>query len=188
MDSQLERSIRRAYETCGVEEFYEEYGAFYRNPHEGAIAKVLVQSVQDLPRDGLPILDLACGSGEVTLVLRQLGYLGIEGIDPYTQEAYYQRTGQEAKGYRFEQIEQGILLGQYYGLIVCSFALHLVELSRLPGVAYQLSLIGDRLLIVTPHKRPELRSSWGWELVQEFCLDRVRSRLYQSTQSSDRFS
>ena len=182
MDSQLERSIRGAYETCGVEEFYEQYGASYRNPHEPAIAKALVEVVRDLPRDELPVLDLACGSGEVTLVLRRLGYPKIEGIDPYTQEAYGQRTGQEAEGYRFEDIEQGVLLGRHYGLIICSFALHLVELSRLPGVVYQLSLIGDRLLVITPHKRPELRSSWGWELVREFCQDRVRSRLYRSTQ------
>ena len=34
------------------------------------------------------ILDLACGSGEITLVLQQIGYKNIEGVDPYTHNKY----------------------------------------------------------------------------------------------------
>ncbi|MDJ1168041.1 methyltransferase domain-containing protein [Roseofilum sp. BLCC_M154] len=176
-----ELSIRQAYETWGVEEFYQQQGSTYRNPHEAKIGQVLAQGLVDVPRKGLRVLDLACGSGEVTLALRELGWEDIEGIDPYTQQAYLGRTGQVAEGFRFEEIEQGVLWGREYGLIVCSFALHLVERSRLPTLVYQLSWIGDRLMVITPHKRPDIDSQWGWTLVDEFCLERVRSRLYLST-------
>jgi len=34
------------------------------------------------------IVDLACGSGEITLPLKQMGYNNIAGIDPYTFTKY----------------------------------------------------------------------------------------------------
>jgi hypothetical protein len=61
---------------------------------------------------------------------------------------------------------------------VCSFALHLCEKSRLPAVSQQLSLGGDSLLIITPHKRPLLQKQWGWKIMGENVIDRVRSRYY----------
>ena len=39
--------------------------------------------------------------------------------------------------------------------------MHLVEKSRLAGVAHQLSQAGSKLLILTPHKRPQLREPVG---------------------------
>jgi hypothetical protein len=46
-------------------------------------------------------------------------------------------------------------------------------------LTYQLSLIAPTLIIITPHKRPQLRDSWGWTLHDEFVLNRVRARLYK---------
>jgi hypothetical protein len=66
-------------------------------------------------------------------------------------------------------------------LIVCSFALHLVEVSRLPTVAFQLAQIADTLLILTPHKRPNLKAEWGWKLDSELLETRVRARLYRTS-------
>ncbi len=180
-EAQGEGSVRAAYEAWGVEEFYRQYGAVYRNPHEEAIAAILAQALLSVPDGDWLVLDLACGSGEVTLALRQLGWMRVEGLDPYTYQAYQERTGQPARRYRFEEIEQGALLGCHYGLIVCSFALHLVASSRLPRLAYQLSLVGDRFLVISPHKRPLLLPQWGWHLVEELYQQRVRSRLYLST-------
>ena len=72
----------------------------------------------------------------------------------------------------------GGLEGRAYSLIVCSFALHLLALSRLPRLAYQLSRLAPALLVLTPHKRPELRPDWGWQLSGELRVARVRARLY----------
>jgi len=80
----------------------------------------------------------------------------------------------------FEDVAAGALAGRHYTLTVCSFALHLADVSRLPLLAWQLATVSDALLIVTPHKRPVLRPEWGWELVDEVLIDRVRGRCYRS--------
>ena len=179
-DETASESIRGQYERYGVQGYYERSGDTYRNPHEAAIRVVLRQAVEHWRPDVSHVLDLACGSGEVTLALRELGCTAIDGIDPYTGDAYLERTDQIADSYTFENIAAGAISDRSYSLIVCSFALHLVEESRLPTLAYQLSLIAPALVIITPHKRPHLRNSWGWSLQDEFVVERVRTRLYQA--------
>merc|ERR1712130_527972 len=138
------------------------------------------------------ILDLCCGSGEMTLFLKK--YLQkyhrqipirIDGLDPHTHDAYLERTGQKAHRFNFEDIQNGILWEilkgeEVYSLIVCCYALHLCELSRLSSVCYCLSMVGRHLLIVTPHKRPVIERSMGWNLLCESVDQKVRVRLYES--------
>ena len=81
----------------------------------------------------------------------------------------------------FDDICAGALEGRRYSLIACSFALHLADLSKLPVLAHQLARVGEKLLILTPHKRPALKPAWGWQLRSETMLERVRARLYGST-------
>ncbi|MEK7831575.1 MAG: class I SAM-dependent methyltransferase [Acidobacteriota bacterium] len=172
-------AIRQRYKELGVEKYYARFGADYRNPHEPIIAEVLREAVNRWSLDLSHVLDLACGSGEVTLALRQLGARRIDGIDPHTGEAYLSRTGQQAEAVSFEQIAAGFLDGRLYSLIACSFAMHLIDESRLPALLFQLARISDCLLIVTPHKRPEIKTEWGWTLEGEFVIEKVRARLYQ---------
>ena len=179
-DRREDKAIRREYETHGVEAFYRERGEQYRNPHEPQVRRSVQIAVREWNLDLSHILDLAAGSGEATLELRGIGAKKIEAIDPFTHEAYRRRTGLSASRESFKQIAEGALAGRHYSLIVCSFALHLLENSRLPKVSYQLSLIGETMLIVTPHKRPQIEREWGWELSHEMVVQRVRSRLYKS--------
>ncbi|HAZ47955.1 MAG TPA: hypothetical protein DDW76_36865 [Cyanobacteria bacterium UBA11369] len=172
------KAIRNEYEQHSVQGFYENFGDEYRNPHESAIRKVIQLAAAKWPLDFSKVLDLACGSGEVTLALKSLGCSNIDGIDPYTGNAYFNRTNQIAEAYTFEDIASGMISDRTYSLIVCSFAMHLVNSSRLPLLAYQLSLIADSMIIVTPHKRPELKPEWGWTLLDEIAVDRVRARFY----------
>lgn len=172
------RPIRAEYERLGVERFYTQHGAEYVNLHEDVLRDVLRSAVERWSPDLSRVLDLACGSGEATLALRPLGAGRIDGVDPYTGAAYLSRTGQVAEALTFEDVAAGALAGRRYSLIVCSFALHLVEPSRLPLVAYQLSQVSPALLLLTPHKRPVLRRDWGWRLHGEFVQERVRARLY----------
>lgn len=175
-----DEAIRNAYAEVGVESFYRQRGASYHNPHEAHIRRILHEIVGAWQLDTRQVLDLACGSGEVTLALRELGAGEIQGIDPYTYEAYAVRTGQVAEQLSFEQIAAGALVGRSYTLVACSFALHLVELSRLPLLCYRLGEISPALLILTPHKRPVIKPEWGWQLADETVIDRVRARLYAS--------
>lgn len=173
-------AVRHQYEEHGVEGYYSQFGADYRNPHESAIREVLQHAVQRWRLDLTRVLDLACGSGEVTLALRELGCQTVDGIDPHTGEAYLARTGLQAEEFSFEQIAEGALTGRRYSLIVCSFAMHLIEESWLPALLAQIGFISRSLLIITPHKRPDLKAGWGWTLEDEFVIERVRARLYQS--------
>ncbi len=180
-EEELEESsaLRCQYEQHGVENYYAQFGAEYRNPHEPIIAEVLREAVSRWSLDLSHVLDLACGSGEVTLVLRELGARQIGGIDPYTSEAYLERTDQHAEVFSFEEISSGVLGERQYSVVVCSFAMHLIEESWLPSLLFQLARISDCLLIITPHKRPELKSEWGWTLEDEFLIEKVRARFYR---------
>jgi SAM-dependent methyltransferase len=174
------RSIRGEYEQRGVRGFYERAGADYRNPHEPQVRRCLAHVVRTWRPDLSRVLDLAAGSGEATLALRELGAGEIDGVDPYTADAYAARTGRAAERFTFEDVAAGVLVGRHYSLIVCSFALHLCEPSRLPAVAQQLALVGESLLVLTPHKRPVIRAEWGWERAGEEVVERVRARSYRS--------
>lgn len=173
-------SIRNAYEKYGVKAFYQNFGDNYRNPHEAIIVKIIEKLNNNENLDFTKVLDLACGSGEVTLALKKLAYNNVDGIEPYTNKAYFERTGKQAEKYFFADIEQGVLSKRLYTTIICSFALHLVKLSRLPILLYQLSIISPSLLIITPHKKPVIKPEWGWILLDELIIERVRGRLYQS--------
>ncbi|NOT60139.1 MAG: class I SAM-dependent methyltransferase [Acidobacteria bacterium] len=173
-------AIRLQYEKHGARGYYQRHGADYRNPHEDVIGQALRAVVAQWPLDLACVLDLACGSGEATLVLRELGATQIEGVDPYTQAAYRARTGQAAEGFDFAAIAAGALRGRQYSLIVCSFALHLTEASRLPLLAFELSELAPQLLVLTPHKRPLLKPEWGWRLREETVIERVRARWFES--------
>lgn len=172
-------AVRHQYEEHGVEKFYSQFGSEYRNPHEPTIVEVLREAVRHWRLDLTHALDLACGSGEVTLVLHKLGAKQVDGVDPFTGEAFRARTGQQAEAFNFEQIAEGVLAERRYSLIVCSFAMHLIEESWLPALLFRLGEISDCLLILTPHKRPELKPEWGWTLEGEFMIERVRARLYR---------
>ena len=180
MDKEQE-AIRLQYEKHGARGYYERFGADYRNPHEEVIGEVLRAVVPVWSLDLTHVLDLACGSGEATLVMRSLGAQRVDGLDPFTHAAYLARTGQAAETYDFAALAGGVLAGRRYSLIVCSFALHLVEASRLPALAFQLAGLAPHLLVLTPHKRPQLKAEWGWQLQREIIIERVRARLYAGT-------
>jgi 2-polyprenyl-3-methyl-5-hydroxy-6-metoxy-1,4-benzoquinol methylase len=169
--------IRPQYDILGVEGYYQCHGATYRNPHEKQI-HVLLEEFRPL-LDCTNVLDLACGSGEVSLKLLEFGATPT-GLDPFTAIAYQQRTGLTALIMSFEDIAKGCLSEQHYSCIVCSFALHLADTSRLPLICYQLATISPKLLILSPHKRPILKSEWGWQLETEQSFERIKGKLYRS--------
>ena len=175
-----EPSVRAGYEKHGAENYYRRFGRDYRNPHEPAVRASLRVATQTWPLDLTHVLDLAAGSGEATLGLIELGAARVDATDPYTHEAYESRVGRPAERLGFADVAAGALAGRRYSLVVCSFALHLCETSRLPAVAYQMSLIAPHLLVLTPHKRPEIRPVWGWLPSGERVVERVRTRWYRS--------
>ncbi|HZL37522.1 MAG TPA: class I SAM-dependent methyltransferase [Tepidisphaeraceae bacterium] len=185
LDPQPIPSVRAQYERIGADAWYETCGSQYRNPHEPIVARLIEKTTLEWKLDLTDVLDLAAGSGEATLALRSAGAKRVRGIDPYTADAYLQRTGQRAQCFTFADIAAGALADCRFSLIVCSFAMHLCEPSRLPGLLHALGRTSDTLLIITPHKRPVIRRQWGWELAGECMLDRVRARLYRTGADRD---
>ncbi|MFN3266277.1 MAG: class I SAM-dependent methyltransferase [Deinococcales bacterium] len=169
--------IRPKYEQIGVDGYYATHGSSYRNPHEKQIHILLETMLPHLNLEN--VLDLACGSGEVTTKLLEHG-ASVSGVDPYTAEAYFLRTGLQAERLSFADIAAGLLLGRRYSLVICSFALHLCAVSRLPTVCYQLAQVSHQLLLLSPHKRPILKPEWGLRLETEISFERVKARLFSS--------
>jgi SAM-dependent methyltransferase len=182
---EVPRGVRDAYadHPGGADGWYREQGSIYANPHEPAVIAAVADAVASWPElfDG-PILDLCCGSGEVTLALRSLEVAAdhITGCDPFTGLAYAARCGSEALPFTFAAIADGALVGRTFTTVVCSYALHLCDASWLPRVCFALRETASNLVVITPHKRPELRPSFGWALVDEHrdVLHRTRLRRY----------
>ena len=155
-----------------VEGYYREHADSYRNPH--------TLRVQTIVRDFLPsldlsnVLDLACGSGEVTQALPSGK---VTGCDPFTRSEYVRRTGKVCLPLSFEHIAK-FGLSLQYSLIICSYALHLCQKTVLPTLIWQLSQAAPKLLVITPIKRPVLKREWGFELEKEVLWERTKGRLY----------
>ena len=171
-------ALRPLYEKLGANAYYAAHGGGYRNPHEPIISRLLLEAARARHSKPLSVLDLACGSGEVTMGLREAGWENFTACDPHTGAAYQERTGQRAQTWSFSDIADGALAEHSFDLVVCSFALHLCEVSRLHGVLSALSLATPELWILTPHKRPEITLRHGWRLVSETLRERVRLRVY----------
>jgi len=87
----------------------------------------------------------------------------IDACDPHTFAAFEQRVGRPAERWSFEQIAGGILDDEPpYDLVICSFAMHLLELKWLNMTLSALARSARRLMILTPHKRPIVERATGW--------------------------
>lgn len=218
----LSHSMRENY-SFGVDKYYEAVSSTYRNPSYGAIRVMLWNSLtnlykQDLhnaPAGTFKVLDLAAGAGEATTVLfewfeackKKLGNRRLEvtnisestprpevfATDPFTEPAF-QKQHPDIKFMPLSFAESADIPYSNFSLTICSFALHLVSSSsELWSCLDVLSRKSQWLLIISPHKKPEIKNSvWGWtrwdtkswtadendtaEIVQE----RVRGRLYRS--------
>ena len=135
--------------------------------------------------DGERVLDLSCGAGEVTDALVKAGVPveRVDACDPYTSTAYYRRVGKTCHDWSFEDIARGDLVGRRWKTVICSFAMHLCEKDFLPPLVMMLACSCDALIVLTPHKRPELDPSWGFTLTEERrdATWRIRTRRYDKT-------
>ncbi|KAI9204866.1 uncharacterized protein BJ171DRAFT_503905 [Polychytrium aggregatum] len=223
-------SVRGAYETFGVEGFYNNYGHEYTNPHTRPIIKCIESvmawlaaeqapgvvadtpeyvvempspplcippapsqsSIAALPK--LRVLDLACGSGEAALALSSwfqrsatarstYSHLEVYATDPFTHEAFLKRFQHQPDRYAFEDIAQGCYPTRSFDVCICSFALHLLDEQKLFSTLYALARMSQWLIIVSPHKRPHIKDTFGWgPLMRELTIDRVHIRCYRSNE------
>lgn len=78
--------------------------------------------------------------------------------------AYEERTGGTCLPLSFDDIIQGKLppldsTSSKYDLVICSFALHLVgDHSEMFSLLFELSQRVNWMVVLAPHKKPEVRS------------------------------
>jgi len=173
-------SIRSKYQKYGVKNFYEWNFDQYNNPHEPIIQKSIKFVNDNWKVNFNKSLDLAAGNGEVTKTLINLGYNDIDACDAYSCEYYEKENNRKCQKISFDDIIKGALDNKKYDIIICSFALHLLEDSKLPIFLYKLTQISNQLLILSPHKRPEIKEEWGWKLQNEIVIEKVRTRLFNN--------
>lgn len=168
-------SIRQQYETHGVQDYYVNHGHEYRNPHEQQVREEL-QTVYD---DGWfeidSVLDLCCGSGEVSSWVLQNGG-NVIGCDPYTSEAYKRRIGITPLPYSFDDIVNTPL--PRVQTIICSYALHLCDKKIFDVVLYRLAEACNKLVILTPHKKPNIAHFFDLKYNRRTTV--VKTKVYSS--------
>jgi SAM-dependent methyltransferase len=174
-------SVRSGYERYGVNDYYSIHCMDYKNP-KSEIVNNLIKYLQENYDLGHKILDLCCGSGEVTSSLSDI--YDVSGLDPFTYKLYESKTGNSCIKMDFKDLSLG-KLNESYDTIICSFALHLCEESYLNNVLWNLSLLSKYLVIITPHKRPDC-SGISWEEIGRRKEDRVTMIVYQSKNEGEK--
>ena len=151
-------AILNEYKKHGVDEFYRLHSHDYENPHNDIIENLLVEakSVWNIKGN---ILDLCCGSGEVSRMFKECN---VEGLDPYTKELYEKNTANHCIEMTFKDIVRNGF-ERNYDFVICSYAMHLCEKSMLPMLLYRISEASENLIIITPHKKPNCNGKFFLE-------------------------
>lgn len=164
MKKKEDKAIRNQYSELGVENYYLKHGADYINPHFQYVKQLVEQNQERL--DYSKVLDFCCGGGEVSMVLRDLGFTNTVGSDPFTQKAFEKNLHKTCLPYSFQDVIKGKLAGEF-STIICSFAMHLCPEKELYPLVHNLFKHSPCLVIITPHKRPRLEDIEGVSLAFE---------------------
>jgi SAM-dependent methyltransferase len=168
------KAIRPLYETYGAEGYYRDHAGDYANPHFPEIKTLLERNFHRFDCSG-GVLDFAAGGGEVAQVLQKLGVEKITGCDPFTFQLFEKNTGLACLRFSFKDVVKGEPLGQY-SLIISSFALHLCPPKDLFPLTWNLLQAAPLLVVITPHKRPELEKLPGVQLIWEDFTETERGK------------
>ena len=180
--------FRYKYEQ-GVDSYYSEHGDDYCNPHARDIAQCVQYSAKMLgldtatehPKRNINILDLSCGSGEVTKALQELigNSVNIIGSDPYTADLYKTCTNCCAYEWSFDDIINCCMEGLEFDVIICSYAVHLCPKEKLKLLSWELARKSKYLCVISPHKKASLEGL-GFHEVRGNKFGKSRLTIYKS--------
>lgn len=170
----MTKKIRPLYNEYGAEGYYREFADEYENPHLPEIRVLLKRNIERLDCSGT-ILDFAAGGGEVASTLQGMGVKNIVGCDPFTHALFERKTGLDCLQLSFKEVVREGLPAQY-SVIISSFALHLCPPKDLFPLTWNLLQAAATLVIITPHKRPELEKLQGIQLLWEDMAETERGK------------
>ncbi|PFH53875.1 hypothetical protein AMATHDRAFT_136536 [Amanita thiersii Skay4041] len=174
--------------------------------------------------DTIPVVPQRKSKFTITAISTEFPRPYIVAADPFTSEAFSQRTGLPCDTLSFKDVTEGAMPfsvtdlsrrnapntlaneaqpqspppsseNMQLEMVVCSFALHLIENpSELFALLWELSTKARWLVVIAPHKKPEIKDGWGWlkwnpdkwaecpmtESKGEYLHDRVHCRVYRS--------
>ncbi len=177
--------LRTAYEKKGVEAYYQQNALAYQNPHEEQVTELILRNAERV--DYSQALDLCAGGGEVSKVWKDLGHTNFLASDAYTHKLYAKKLKKPCAAYSFDDFLRGNFeFPHTFSSIVCSFALHLCPEEWLFTVTENLFVYSPNIVIITPHKRPELENIGNCRLdFEDFVLTsrgkKVRLKSYIHT-------
>ena len=170
----MTQKIRPLYDEHGAEGYYREFADAYENPHLPEISALIARNFDRLDCSGM-VLDFAAGGGEVATALQMAGAENILGCDPFTFALFERKTGLPCLQLSFKDVIRDGLPGQY-SIIISSFALHLCPFKDLFSLCWNLFQAAPVIVIITPHKRPELENIQGIQLIWEDAVETVRGK------------
>jgi hypothetical protein len=170
----MEKKIRPLYDQYGADGYYRVFSDSYENPHFPQISALLKRNLHRMDTSG-EMLDFSAGGGEVTRVLQEAGLCGITGCDPYTYELYHRNTGLPCLALSFKDVIRVGLPGTY-SVIISSFALHLCPEKDLFSLVWKFFQASPLLVVLTPHKRPELEQLTGVSLLWQDVVENDRGK------------
>ncbi len=191
----MKKAIRDEYAEKGVEAYYKANANVYENPHFPYIKALLWQNKHRINYNR--VLDFCAGGGEVTLILSDENLLIEEGksirgkenepqflgCDPFTFKLYEKNTGFKCLPFNFEDVIKGKfekkLAGNIFTSIISSFGMHLCPEKQLFSLVYQLFALSQNIVIITPHKRPQLEKLQGVQLLfEDFVLTEKGKKVF----------
>ena len=177
------KGFRKKY--CqGVSGFYENCES-YTNPHSSKFKFILKKLFSWFPSDLMnlitleqqPILDLACGTGQITEILMTDYHLEhILGLDPYLYQQYLFNTNKHVYPNSFDDLIMKRITLPSLSLIICSYGLHLCD-----QIDELLEILKDStryLCVISPHGLPYISESSGWRNLFTFKYSNIKTSLY----------
>jgi 2-polyprenyl-3-methyl-5-hydroxy-6-metoxy-1,4-benzoquinol methylase len=177
--------ITEKYRTLGVQEYYQDLNtqATYMNPHQEFVNQCLMDSFFQYCTESTSVLDLACGNGLISNILKSCGVQNIEGSDKYMHDRYTEETGFICHPYSFEDIADfNCIFENRYDVIICSYAFDLVSESYKQKLLYALSTYSDTLILIRPNSH--LIDPTIWKDVHQCKYQKSRAVVYQKERHS----
>jgi len=170
--------IRNKYSELGVDNYYLNHGDNYKNPHYSYVKTIINKIISIDIVDLSYCLDMSCGNGEVTKILLDNNISNIEATDPYLCKNYNKNFNFNCIEYSFDDIFNNKLKDKKYSTIFCSYALHLSNKSKLPYISWNLSLISEYIVIISPNNNTNLNN--GWKLIYTDKVGKSKCKIYKS--------
>lgn len=180
----LMKGFRQKYHREGVSGFYESCES-YTNPHSSKFKFILKKLFSWFPSDLMnlilkeqqPILDLACGTGQITEILMTEYHIEhILGLDPYLHQQYHSNTNKQVYPNSFDDLIMKRITLPSLSLIICSYGLHLCD-----QIDELLEILKDStryLCVISPHGLPYISESSGWRNLFTFKYSNIKTSLY----------